>query len=104
MTRPESSRSTPGPRPPESSGAFRRERSPWGRLVGAVLIGLAGILLSAVAWNALRATERAQIEIALEAKTTGLTNSFESGQDLQVEHLRELGTAWAREGTEDGDR
>ena len=104
MTRPESSRLPATPTQTEPSGPIRGEKSPWWRLLAAVLIGLAGILLSVVGWKALRSTERARIESGLESTATGLASAFEAALGLQLEHLQDLGHSWGVAGTEDSDR
>lgn len=85
---------------PEGAGP----RAQWWRLALAVFIGVIGILLSSAAWSALRSTERARIEAALETTAAELVLAFESGFRSRLENLRDLGSSWGRSGTEDLDR
>ena len=71
------------------------------RLLVAVLIALGGILLSALAWSAMRTTQRAQIEAGLETTVAELTLAFESGFAQQHEHLRDQSRTWAQAGLVD---
>lgn len=104
MTRPEGSAPALEPTRPDAPGPPPSERAQWWRLFVAVLVGLAGILLSAAAWNALRTTERAQIEAGLDTTAAELSRAFESGFGLQLEHLRDLASTWNRTISEDGTR
>src|SRR5262245_11569158 len=104
MTMPEGSGSAADPAHPEVASLPRDRPTEWIRLLVAVLIALAGILLSVLAWNALRSTDQVQVQARLETTAAEFAFAFESGLAQQQKHLRDLGLTWSRSVPEDANR